>query len=726
MTMSPACLLLVLSCSLASMTAGDVPQPTIIWTSDPVLPDETLMLIGGGFGNDAQVQVARLKDDQATSGTAPDITTWTTLRVLQRSATSLKAPMPAGEPGVFACRVLQGGTLSPTVLVNAPDPWWVLGDGGGHATAGGWIKVFGRSLHLAVAGATPGKPAPLVRLVRKGGGSLTAACARIDACQLTVALPKQMAPGPWTVQVHNGRGDGGAWREAGQVTVLGPSRPGPVFDVGMMGLDKALAEAARQPGGTVLFPHGHWRMKGPLNLAAGTTLRGAGRELVSLHWGDQDKAPEALITGERLAIEDLTITVQNAYRHVIKARTADFRMERVRVRANPFFMLGHHGHDKKGHEFRTRDLKGPYARVGAVVLLDHVDGFSIADCDLLAGRHCIDLEEARNGVITRCEIRYGMNGLGIEASRRVLVEDCTIAGNDLEATGNYIATYFGNAAECLAISGCRFTGVWGYDREMLTFDAAAGAYLGTVAAVAGTTVTLAADPKFQRYKHDASDWTDTALCVLDGTGAGQYRRVVRHQGRAWEVDRPFSIPPQTDSVISIVPFRGRVLILGNTFSDGGAVQLYGMSIDCILAGNRGERMGGFSSWGRESKGWGWQPSWYCQFLDQTIAEGNSFGYGNTSIRSETGFSAKEHEVTYPGPLCRGLVLRRNHIANHGDIRIEGRLQDALVEGNLVEHAEQGLVVGGQTGQVLLRGNRCVDVKKPLGGDGLKRTVVVER
>jgi len=70
---------------------------------------------------------------------------------------------------------------------------------------------------------------------------------------------------------------------------------------------------------------------------------------------------------------------------------------------------------------------------------------------------------------------------------------------------------------------------------------------------------------------------------------------------------PWDIEPDETSILSIVPFRGRTLIINNTFEDGGNMQLYGMSVENIVSGNKGIRMSGFLAWGLNARLWGWQP-----------------------------------------------------------------------------------------------------------------------
>ncbi len=55
--------------------------------------------------------------------------------------------------------------------------------------------------------------------------------------------------------------------------------------------------------------------------------------------------------------------------------------------------------------------------------------------------------------------------------------------------------------------------------------------------------------------------------ILGGKGVGQYRQVMRHEGRQVELDRPFDIPPDETSQISITPLQRNYLLVGNEFYD---------------------------------------------------------------------------------------------------------------------------------------------------------------
>ena len=102
--------------------------------------------------------------------------------------------------------------------------------------------------------------------------------------------------------------------------------------------------------------------------------------------------------------------------------------------------------------------------------------------------------------------------------------------------------------------------------------------------------------------------------ILNGTGAGQWRRVVapgidaekaNPSNRTWVLDSPFAVAPDATSWVQIAPFRGRNVFSGDYWGDGGAVQYYGQAADNVFADNTMERMTGVLAWGQ----WrGWTPA----------------------------------------------------------------------------------------------------------------------
>jgi len=687
--------------------------PAIFWASDPVGPDETVLLLGDGFADTAAVEMARLDDTPAKALPAPPLAVgkWTPVKPLQASRQCVKAVIPqAFKPGVYAVRVRQGAETSAPWLVNAPEAWWLQGDEGQRATPGGWLRAFGKCLGMA----------PAAQLVLRGAdGKTTAVKITENTCwALGGAVPADLKPGEYTTFVHNGQGGPMAWRAAGPITIIAPvawkqevfaiapTAEGPEAE---QAIREALKQARENGGGIVQLPRGTLDVAGALEIPPGTILRGTGMGLTTLYIKNTETPPEAWISGTDFGVQDLQIFCFN-YRRVIADTPASerLRIERVRIRAVP-------------DASRNLIKKSTKETLAAI----HLQGrnFRVTDCDIYC--RTAGFGEGRvivtgpwgfaagkgpyYGVISDCILRGHM--FGCENLKGMIFERNRIEGVCCSST-----TYWNNFSQDVYVANNHVQHVYGGDREIMTFDAGGGAYFGKATAD-GTKLTLAADPVFKDYAPTPhTDYRGAAVFILDGTGAGQYRFVTANEGRTWEVDRPWIVPPDDTSVISIVPYRGRNMFIGNTFLDGGAMQMYGSAADIIVAGNKGARIDGFFTWGLNPHGWGWQPAWTCQFLDNELTEGSGYGariWGNAFF----GVATSNNNEQYAGPLARGNVLRRNVMQSASYVRLGGTVVDTLVEDCTIKHSPQGISIGkGVTGTVL-RKNIFEGVAKPLDGEG---------
>ena len=254
----------------------------------------------------------------------------------------------------------------------------------------------------------------------------------------------------------------------------------------------------------------------------------------------------------------------------------------------------------------------------------------------------------------------------------------------------------------------------GGDRELLSMDGGGGAYLGGVESASGTSLRLAADPAFAGYIPPGPrlfNYTEASVVVLGGAGRGQVARVASNawatDNRSWVIDAPFAVPLDATSVISIVPFRGDMVIAGNTFTDGGAIQLYAMAIRVVVAENVAARTSGFLSWGLNPHNWGVQPNFMTSFLSNVVAVGNAWG-GQTG-----GFATVSASDQGGLVLNRAVVLRNNSVLNNAPIAIGGATVDVVVEGCRVAENDVGIAVANTTAGVWLRGNAFDAVGAPL-------------
>ena len=649
------------------------------------------MVYGEGFGDHATVEVA----SQEKNGGSP--APWVKLASVESSRRCVKALLPADwKPGVFACRVRLGDVASGEKAVNAPVPWWVQGDMGASGTPGGWLRVLGKCLTSDV---------PTVIILKSRDGAETRLQPRkSDPWSLAADLPDSLANGDYEVIVSHG---GSA--SAGHL-LIAPSRSwkSEVFDVQALGgkIQTALDRVKANGGGVIYFSRGRYTLPGPLELPPGTVLQGEGMELVSLI-APIGKRSSPWIQGSAFEVRDLSIYVEGEHGDIItdSPDSEGVKIERVRIRANSHFMTIEGEKAFRGHVLPKSQF------VNGAAISFRGRGFQVTDCDIYAANRAMWFRGTRHGFVARNKFSYGGRAHGWDHLDGLIFEENEIAGNSLNSIGNDITTFWGKACENIYYARNRVHDVYGGDREMITLDAGGGAYCGRVARVEGLKMILQEDPH-PHPDHAWSrpeDWRRAVVLVLDGKGAGQWRRVVKHHGRVWELNAPWEVDLDETSMIQITYFRGRHLFVENEFSDGGPVQMYGCAIENILAGNRGSRMDGFLVQGLNPHGYGFQPSWFCQFLGNEVAEGNGFGGRGGGIWVSGGGSSE----AVSGPMARGIVLRGNTLRNNASISVGGASEDVILENCAVSHVDSGIRISETTRGVFLRGNTFDAVTHPV-------------
>lgn len=706
---------------VASPPATVAQPPVLFWASSPVAPEETLLLLGGGLGPSASIEIRRLPDD-AAGGTA-EAATWTPCPVVQPTENSVKIVVPrALGPGAYAVRGRRGGGDGAELLVNVADPWWTQGDEGPQATPGGWLRIFGNCLDV------DGRATVVLR--DEKGTERPMPLTAQTCWELHATLPTDAPIGRHEVLVSNGCGGEPGRRSAGSLTIVPPvAWKRQVFDVAPKAsgdgdektINAALQKAARNGGGIVLLRSGVYDMRGPITIPPGTLLKGEDGDAVALHWPDFDTPPEWLIKVNDAGLEDLSIYCRNHATVIDSDHTSQrFRMRRVRVRANAFFM---HVGPGKTHRGRTAPAAMGEGRVVRVVGRN----FQIIDCDLWGSGQVIAVDPHSfagrqrpwYGVVLGNRIAYGSQGHLFENADRVIFEENELVGHGSTAGGNGISTYWNNFSKNIFYARNHTHDLYGVDREALTLDGDGGAYFGTATA-AGDRLTLHGDPVFKDYAPTPhTDYRGGVVYVLDGAGAGQYRFVTGHRDREWVVDRPWDVPLDQSSLISIVPFRGRCIFVGNRVEDAGPFQLYGSAADVIVADNVTSRADGLLAWGLSQHGWGWHPVLRCQFLRNTVTGGSGYG-ARVSGPASIGVATTGNNESYAGPLARAVIVRGNELDDQAVITLDGSVTDPVVEGNRISNSPSGIRIGAGVSNAVVRNNAFQDVREPVTGSGAAR------
>lgn len=702
-------------------------EPAIFWNSDPVRPGEAVVVVGEGFGDQPTVEVARLPDSPATEPSAAP-SAWPAesqkVEAVQASNQSVKFVLPATlKSGVLAYRITgPGGAV--VGLLNRPRVWWAQGDLGVSASPGGWVRTLGKNLGAGPEAKT---------MLRLQGPKTVLLAAQADTFAGKVALPADLPTGDYQLAVQSGFGGNAAWSLPLAIAVAArPAWPQTVFNVKDLGAEgngvkddtgavqAAIEKAGQAGGGVVYFPRGRYRLSEGLTIPRFTVLRGEKRELAALCWADFPTPPEALVKGTNsFGLEDLTLYAKN-HRHVIVGdlgsvpEAGSVFLRRLRVRADLY--RGHPTPEEVDKLFRD-SLRwstggGDTVRLGGRAI-------EITDCDLYGSGRALFLSRTRGGLVAGNQFYNGRWGwYCISGSDGLIFEDNTLTGGDLMSTGGGLNCLDGSSySQNIYYARNQLRLMHGWDREAMTSDAGGEAYFGKLQTVQGAKLTLAAEPK-----HPGREWIGAGVFVLNGKGAGQYRRVKSHQGKTVELDQPWTVEPDANSDLCITMFQGHYLIVDNQFTDSGAMQFYGTSIECFVSGNRGTRMQGFRGLGL----WyhGFQPSWFCQFLDNQITEGNYYHWDGAAEAFIEVMGAKHGD--YDGSLNRGSVVRRNRLDGNAHVRVAGTCRDAIVEGNRVQDADQGVFVSRQCADVLVRANEFQRVLREVVDEEAIRKAAEER
>lgn len=727
----------------------DSDAPVITWFSDPVGPDETVMLAGWNLG-EGVIELRRLEDassDRSTcngnglSGSGEN--RWTVIRPILQQADSLHFVVPAGfAAGVYACRLRRGDWTSNIVRLNAPDVWWMQGDAGSQATSGGWLRLFGKCLGDG--------PDSRIELRGRDGSVRVLSATPVDDYAITAVLPDDLSTDEYVVRVHNGLGGEDGWSDAGKFSIQTPvccpplclnvqdfgARPNSGIDC-TQAIVQALERLHAAGGGVLYFPRGRYRVNSglrsglwidtPLRIPPGVTLRGESMELVSLWWPERKEPLPSLIEGgDDFAVENLTLYTHGRHRNAITGGS-HVRIHRVRIRANAYFQL-----DAVGKEHRGRNVSEFSTEMGCAIELTGRN-VQVTECDIVHTGRGIVLKNVLGGLIARNILRTGCGYVQFNGGDGVVFENNHCSGGHLSATGGGLTLFFGAmAARHYYFAHNKIEHIYGGDRETLTLDGHGTAYVGHVRQVDDTTIELAGDAVFRNSGRDGiSDPRGATIYLLAGKGVGQWRTIRDMNGRQVSIDRAWTIPPDESSVAYIGRFNGRHLIIGNEVSDSGyLVQLYPPNFQCIVANNTGRRTGkmislGWAGYNRLLMHKRIGPSWFNQFIDNEFLEGNGWGgEKNEKFSNSSGGGASmlvwatlsswvhdEHNHEHFRPLRReempdllntdGLrelfisrwQVVRGHVGhNNSSIRIRGAISDAVVENCRIENNDVGIIV----------------------------------
>ena len=690
-----------LSLFCCAATAAGAERPVVFWSAEPVQPGETAMLQGTGWNvQDSQGVQVTLRSVGENDNQPLEVP------LLEGSETSLRFVVPKSwKPGVYRCRIeTPGGPVDH--VINRPQPWWFQADRGQSGTPGGWLAIYGRCLELISGKAR-------VEL-RRADRTISLSVEEATLWNLRAKLPEELQAGSWQVYVINGAGGAEACAPAGTLEIV-PADPfwgDRVFDVAEFGavandgaddseaLEKALAAVADSGGGIVRFGRGRFRFDRGFELPPRLLVEGAGPAATHLVWADMETPPPALLssTEGRLGIRDLSLYAHN-YECGLAVdagkpergkpappRAADVLIERVNARFTPLARR------------LSPEQRSARQAMQTIVMRLRADRVSLVDCDL-AWYSKIGFAIGGNDKVCRNNRCFAQVGgwCPVGGGRRAIVEHNQFTGITTGVTRGAQVWFAHNRVEH------HYAGF----REGFTTD---GTFGGP-----GFLTNTKIDGRHVRFEAKRSR-TDgpgipAALRILEGKGAGLVAEIESFDPdrRGFTLRRDWPVQPDETSILWAANEMGQHLFYDNEVADTGiAIQLYGSASDCVVAGNRSRRSGGFRVKGN------WTCN-YVQFLGNHIAEGN----GTIGPEANAGRSSVNVEGPYvdgfKGVTARGFVIRDNLLENDAEIFLRGSVHDVLVEHNRIVNSRRGVFADQWPRQrgVLLRENRFESVEVPL-------------
>jgi hypothetical protein len=764
--------------AMVSITTASIAAPVVFWSPDSVEPGNIVMFYGGGLAGAQKISLARRSDGPANRPEArvKPSESDKSAEPLQASDNSVKFELPGQyEPGVYEAVVHTADGKSQPVILNRPELWFfqptklLPGLAANQASPGTKVQIVGKNFLL------PGdKGTAQAGLKTADGQWISLPVTQAERFSLRAQLPEDLKMGRYELWLHNGFGGAGGWGGALAVEIKQADIwPDKIFDVKEFGAKgdgladdtaaiRAALDAAKQNGGGIVsLPWGTFRLKDYLVIPERTVLRGAGRDCTVLQWPvDEPKtradfSPAAVYGTARYAIEDLTLIARKSdtlFMDLSDSRVLNqFKQLKPAVSRDVFFRrvnfqhwLGCHHPYRNPELWNTSiDEKGKPVRSkhdgdGADVLrVGEMENFELSDCQLQGAQvHLRNLSNARetNNLFAN-SMGYCWAELG-GGARQMVCE-----GNEIRASSSW---GYGNIGmqQVYSAHNRSYNFVRG-EREAMTLDISALptpvirkniAWFGLPTKVEGQKLTLTG------IKAQQDEFAGLAVMILDGPGAGQYRLITTNTPTEFTVDRPWDVPPTTESTIGLWSLMRQMIVYKSEGYDCSAFsQLWGSFYDFTVDSCKVERNQGI---------WG-QSGWFVRFCYNTVEFANSYhpGIGPHGNNSEgnlpfsfvglidgnlriTKFGSTQYgkdlvfvdEVTpRPVPGAFGAIVKGNTLRYNQRIafppsaeakpRDDGKLRmlDVVVDGNRIEHSSVGVQVGPGVQRFVVGNNEYKDV-----------------
>lgn len=718
-------------------------QPAAFWASSPVSFGETALVYGGNFTPDAVAVV-----ESTPFGETCEV------KPVYASATCVMFPWPEeigdGE-ALVSIRTPEGETKP--LEVNRRQIWWIQGDQGRTATAKtGWIRLV-----------SPDDSLRWVNVSLRLASDPKAQTIEYPKAFLSNEIPLSNVEqsGNYTVLV------GG--RPVGTITIRSEKEQNFIHDgtfrltdfgaVPNDGIDDtpaflAAVEALRaNGGGTLLIPSGRFQMNETLELPPHSALVGEADILslwdpwesgnlcgAQIYWPDRSEPLECLVHGTHdFAVESVTLTCGNHRDGISNQLTPEQKAAQE---------AGQKIEPQKNVRIRNVTLRmiySEYANAAMDETVRRLTPIHYARALRLCGEN---VQVWRNDVYCQAggvfEIKCRWSSFTENRfSRGNIVGWNGFGGQQIIFAENHLGganctSFYGlpeGSENILWLKNTHEQNFDGNNRETITGDLRIHGYIDRVESITPTGFNLLKEVQAERgdgtlqgekvldrgistwYKPENEPQLNGMVQLAAGTGAGQMRRIreikTLEDGTIHvEVDRPWEILPDEETIVVIASFRRHFILRENEFHDSTvAFQCYGSLLESVIQENHSFRTGGINADSMSG-----EPSWFNQYLENQINGSGVFrGPRNEVPPTNAQFGVLNYgngTKSFQYPMLRGCVVRGNFLIHSAKLNVMGPVCEAIIENNSIINSPIGITVDPAARGIFLRENEMVNVQRP--------------
>jgi hypothetical protein len=597
------------------------------------------------------------------------------------------------------------------VAINRTDAWWI---GPNQVTRGKSFAVYGRNLVLGNG--------PCHLYISELNRWLTSS--DDNPYKAAFSLPSDIAAGTYTFWVHNGHGGKYGWSKPLSVSVADAySWNGNVYNVTSYGakgdgstddfnaISAAVSAANSDPGSTLYFPAGTYLLTKNISFGNGKKIvgEGIGATIIKAHPTYSGNTSLPMIDfGSDSVVSNLEMRVQTQNNF---ERFTNCKGERDTL----FVSCKWTGEDNSGTP-RTLIETGGSKRIDFVNCTFVIAGdIYLAGADYIRFEDCIFLGMRDANILL--SLGPGATGIDVNNSFAGNLDESDLSsgygwckGRFIYSRGSVSHCYFGENTTSNMLPrldpnmGRHAPGQPDQNSgEQIMMEWLICTYRGVPASATSTTVT------FDALTPSA---TPSSISIVSGKGFGQSRRIASIAGNTVTVEEPFTVAPDTSSMISLGTAVNHMVAYENYF-DGrprgpeeistgernasAGVEVYGAGFNVVVDGNTCHELNtGTGSWnygdhGISSSFSTAHPNYF------NLYQNNTFDY---CYRGTLDWFATYDSYVGAEPMIMGNVYRRNTASRILGIAYGNTASDSFItaleiyDNNTAENTSVGASVRG--------------------------------